>query len=117
MWGTYRCTGRHMNVWEAYSHMGMCRHIGRHTDIWEDVQMPPNPDRHTNMPDNPPTCLPLNEGKISLYKAKFQHLKRWKIVREPPGCTGNKPTLDIHIGGSGQDIKKMTNTCHLQETC
>ena len=28
-----------------------------------------------------------------------------KIVREPPGCTGNEPTADVSIGSSGQGIK------------
>ena len=42
-----------------------------------------------------------------LFKAKFLHLKSWKIIREPLDCTGNEPTLDITIGGSGQDIKKQ----------
>ena len=33
--------------------------------------------------------------------------KPGKIFREPPDCTWNEPTLDIPIGGSGQDIKKQ----------
>ena len=39
------------------------------------------------------------------------------MIREPPDHTGNEPTLDIPIGGSGQDIKKnkMANTCNLSE--
>ena len=28
-----------------------------------------------------------------------------KDIRKPPDCTGNEPTLHIHIGSSGQDIK------------
>ena len=33
---------------------------------------------------------------------------------EPPDLTGNEPTRDIHIGGSGQGIKnKMADTCHV----
>ena len=37
------------------------------------------------------------------------------MIKEPPDHTENGPTLDIPIGGSGQDIKKkkMANTCHL----
>ena len=31
------------------------------------------------------------------------------MIREPPDHTGNKPTLDIPIGGSGQDIKREQN--------
>ena len=48
------------------------------------------------------------------FKAKFLHLG-WKMIREPPNCTGNEPTPDIPIGCSEQDIKKeqMANTCHL----
>ena len=46
--------------------------------------------------------------KKPLFKAKFLHLKSWKMIREPPDCTRNEPTLDIPIGGSGQDIKKRT---------
>ena len=30
------------------------------------------------------------------------------MIREPPDHTGNEPTLDIPIGGSGHDIKKRT---------
>ena len=37
------------------------------------------------------------------------------MIRESQDHTGNEPTLDIPIGGSGQDIKKnkMANACHL----
>ena len=28
------------------------------------------------------------------------------MIREPPNHTGNEPTLDIPIGGSGKDVKK-----------
>ena len=45
----------------------------------------------------------------TLFKAKFLHLRSWKMIREPPDHTGNEPTLDIPIGGSGQDIKKEQN--------
>ena len=31
------------------------------------------------------------------------------MIREPPHCTVNEPTLDIPIGGSGYDIKKKQN--------
>ena len=31
------------------------------------------------------------------------------MIREPPDHTGNEPTPDIPIGGSGQDIKKEQN--------
>ena len=31
------------------------------------------------------------------------------MIREHPDDTGNKPTLDIPIGGSGQAIKKEQN--------
>ena len=38
--------------------------------------------------------------------------KRTRKIREPPDHTGNAPTPDIHIGGSGQDIKiNIANTC------
>ena len=57
----------------------------------------------TLKPDNL-LCLPLMWGNI-LFKAKFLHLKSCKIIREPPDCTGKKPTLDIPTGGSGHDIK------------
>ena len=30
--------------------------------------------------------------------------KELENITEPPDCTGNEPTQDIHIGGSGQDI-------------
>ena len=62
------------------------------------------------------TCLPLKKSKKILFKAKFLQQMSWKIIiREPPDHTGNEPTLDIPIGGSGQDIKKnkMAKTCHL----
>ena len=37
-----------------------------------------------------------------------------KYIREPPDHTGNEPALDIHIGGSGQDLKnKMADTRHV----
>ena len=51
----------------------------------------------------------------TLFKAKFLHVRSWKMIIEPPDHTGNEPTLDIPIRGSGQDIKKdkMVNTCHL----
>ena len=64
--------------------------------------------RHTNIPDNPMHAFQLNELNISQVKTKFLHLKRaGKIIREPPDCTGNESTLDIPIGGSWQDIKKI----------
>ena len=60
------------------------------------------------------TCLPLKSRKKNLFKAKFLHLKSWKNIREPPDHTGNEPTPDIPIGGSGQDIQnKMADTCHV----
>ena len=51
----------------------------------------------------------------TLFKAKFLHLRYWKMMREPPDHTGNEPTPGIPIEVSGQDIKKnkMANTCHL----
>ena len=60
------------------------------------IQTPPS---IKNMP------TPKKVGK-TLFKAKFLHLRNWKMIRESPDHTGNEPTLDIPIGGSGQDIKK-----------
>ena len=52
-----------------------------------------------------------------LFKADFLHLKGLANTGEPPDSSGNELTLDIQIGGSGQDIKyKITNTSHLQGT-
>ena len=34
------------------------------------------------------------------------------MIREPLDCTGNEPTPDIPIGGSGQDIKKNKMEIH-----
>ena len=31
------------------------------------------------------------------------------MIREPPDHTGNEPSPDIPIGGSGQDIEKEQN--------
>ena len=40
------------------------------------------------------------------------------MIREPPDCTGNESTLDIPIGGSGQDIKKQnSNYMPFVRTC
>ena len=65
--------------------------------------------RHTDTPyaDNPHMPASI-VGKTSLFKAKFLHLKGWKH-REPPDHTGNEPSLDIPMGGYGQDIKKNQN--------
>ena len=62
---------------------------------------------HRGHPDTPKykTCLPLRNVGKTLFKAKFLHQKSWKMIREPPDHTGNEPTPDISIGGSGQDIK------------
>ena len=52
--------------------------------------------------------------EFSLFKTNFPIPKgTGNIVREPPDHTGNEPTLDIHLRGSGQGIKinKITNTC------
>ena len=38
------------------------------------------------------------------------------MIREPPDHTGNEPTLDISIGGSGQNIKKRTK-CQIHAIC
>ena len=35
-----------------------------------------------------------------------------KNIREPPDCTGNEPTPDIPLQGSGQDIKKKKWQIH-----
>ena len=81
----YRGYVGHMGVQGAYRHAG---------GIW----MPP-------IPDNP--SIPASkEGKVSMFKAKFLHLKSWKIIREPSDHTRNEPTPDIPIGGSGQVVKK-----------
>ena len=61
------------------------------------VQMPPM----LKTPDMPA----FNIGKTSLFKAEFLHVGAGKIIREPPDCTGNEPTPNIPIRGSGQDIK------------
>ena len=34
------------------------------------------------------------------------------MIREPPDHAGNVPTLDIPIGGSGQDIKRTKWQIH-----
>ena len=75
----------HMNVW-------VCTKIG-------GIQTPPMYE----------TCLPLGTVEKSLFKANFLHLRNWKMIRDPPDCTGNEPTLDIPMGGSGKDIKKEQN--------
>ena len=51
----------------------------------------------------------------TLFKAEFLHLKRWKMITEPPDHNGNEPTPDRPIGATGQVIKKnkMANTFHL----
>ena len=61
---------------------------------------------HTDAPYAYNLHMPAtNVGKTSLFKVKFLHLKSWKIIREPPDCTGNEPTPNIPLRGSGQDIK------------
>ena len=42
-------------------------------------------------------------------KLKMVTQNHIKLIREPPGHTGNESTLDIPKGGSGQDIKKEQN--------
>ena len=60
------------------------------------------------------TCLPLKSRKKPYLKLISYTYRAGKNIREPPDCTGNEPTLDIHIGGSGQDIKnKMADTCYV----
>ena len=112
-------TPRHMGCTDAPKspwHMGNIRYRGNircigglwgHTDIWwcTDIQ-------GIQMPSMLTTPMPSYNVRTFLFKTKFLHLKNWKIIREPPGCVGNEPILDIPIGCSVQDIKKK-NTCHL----
>ena len=63
-WGTYGIGGTYRCIrgMRAYGCMGVYRCMG----IWTPPML------------TTPTCLPLNKGKISLFKAKFLHLKSWK---------------------------------------
>ena len=60
--------------------------------------------------EHQPQCPPFHLDSVELVETAPPA----KNIREPPDCTGNEPTPDIHIGGSGQDIKnKMADTCHV----
>ena len=84
IWGCLNPWG-HMNVQGAYK-CGGC----------------PDIPKYKNMPA-------LRKVGKNLFTAKFLHIKSWKLIREPLDHTGNEPTLDILIGGSGQDIKEIQN--------
>ena len=63
------------------------------------------PPKYENMPAS-------KEKENPIYSLKI-------IIKEHPDHTGNEPTPDIPIGGSGQDMKKikMANTCPFVRTC
>ena len=42
-----------------------------------------------------PMTTPKYASYLSYLKLNSYTLKNWKIIREPPECTGNEPTLDI----------------------
>ena len=57
---------------------------------------------------------PIFKNFFCLFKVTFLHPKGLeKILREPHGQTGNKPTPDIHIGGSGQDTEDIKCQIHV----
>ena len=68
-------------------------------------------DRHTNS-----IYLP-NKPKASMFTANVRYFPYLKLTsytkdtgnvfRMPPDCTGNEPTPDAHIEGSGQGIKNI----------
>ena len=62
----------------------------------------PDTPQYKNMPAT-------KKSRKKLFKAKFLHLKSWKMIREPPDHTGNEHIPDIPIEGTGQDIKKEQN--------
>ena len=45
------------------------------------------------------------------HKANFLHYRYWNTIREPPDCTGNEPTLDTQVEGSGKG--KIQNDIHV----
>ena len=66
----------HMDEQGIYGHMGAYRHMGGVGVYRWNTDAPYQTDIPTCL--TTPTCLPLNEGKISLFKAKLLHLKSWK---------------------------------------
>ena len=53
------------------------------------------------------TSMPAsNVGKHPYLKLNSHTSRAIKTLKEPPDHTGNEPTPDIPIGGSGQDIIK-----------
>ena len=73
-------------------HMGDPNVQGEYGYTW-GVQIPPMLTT--------PYMAATNVVEISQFKAKFLHLRNWKIIREPPDCTSNEPTPDISKGVSG----------------
>ena len=56
--------------------------------------------------------MPTSNKYKSLFKANFLNLEELENIREPPYCTGNELTQDIHTGGSEQDTRLQRSMGH-----
>ena len=94
-----------------YEHMDRCmdiqmdvhtyRQMYRHMDACIDTQTC-QITLHMSAQKGKNACTYGNTyGSVFLFKAKLSTAKRTGNIREPPDHTGNEPTLDILIGGSG----------------